>query len=333
MADRLRVAVVGLNFGRWLVENELLTGPGSQACELVGVCDLDVAKARALAGSWSVAAYADYDEVLADPGVDAVVLMVGPVGKGALVSRVVAAGKPVMTTKPFETSSALALSALREAAAAEVPVFLNSPTAVPEPDMRTLLDWIGRHDLGRPVAYRASTWCAYRERPDGSWYDDPALCPAAPITRLGVYLLNDLARFVAPVRDVAVQQSRLFTGRPTSDNAQLALVHDDGTLGTVFASFCVGDGQPYLRSMELNFERGTLYRNVGMAPGDDRRLVRLGVSAVVDGVRVVDAAEVEQSDTGYQWELFRRACRGEDVGPLIAPEQVASAIGVLERLT
>jgi hypothetical protein len=145
-----------------------------------------------------------------------------------------------------------------------------------------------------------------------------------------VYLLNDLSRFLQPVRRVHVQESRLFTGRPTSDNAVLALEHVDGTLGTVYSSFCVDDGQPYRRSAEISFERGTIYRDVGPVSGASER-VHLSVSAVVDGERVLDHADCLPG-SGYQWETLRRACRGEDVGPLVRPAEVAAVISVLEQL-
>ena len=197
-----------------------------------------------------------------------------------------------------------------------IPVHLNSPTPLPASDLVQIADWIDRYRVGRVVSYAAATWCSYREAADGTWYDDPRAAPAAPITRLGVYLLNDLARFLLPVRRVQVVESRLFTGRPTSYNAVVTLEHVDGTLGTVHASFCVDDGQPYLCSLDLHFERGTVSRNVGVVDGDDRGRVELAVSAVVDGRRIVDRAVVEQSDTGYQWEVFHRACRGDGASSL-----------------
>lgn len=325
---RLRVVVVGLGFGRWLIENEILQGEGAAVCELVGVCDLDGTRAREAAEEFGVRAYADYDAVLADADVDAVILMVGPDGRGALVERAVAAAKPVMTTKPFETSAANALAALSAARDAGVPVFMNSPAPTPDPDIRIIEEWIDRLDLGRPVAYRGTTWCSYRETADGSWYDDPRRAPAAPLTRLGVYLIADVCRLLAPVEHVQVSSSRLFTGRPTSDNAAMLLRHADGTIGTIFCSFCVDDGQPYRLSLELNFERGTIYRNIGPGAGE---LIRLEVSAIVDGTRVVEVRDVRRA-SGYQWEVFERAARGEDVGPTVSPESVAQVIAVLEAL-
>lgn len=328
MTTRLRVVVVGLGFGQWLIEHELLEGEGARVCELVGVCDLDAGRTEEVAQRYGVRAYADVDAVLTDPDVDAVVLMVGPDGRGALVERAVAAGKPVMTTKPFETSSAAALAALTAARAAGIPVFMNSPTPTPEADIQVIEEWAHRLRLGRPVGYRGTTWCSYREQPDGSWYDDPQRAPAAPLTRLGVYLIADVCRLLGPIDRVQVAESRLFTGRPTSDNAAVLLSHADGTIGSVFSSFCIDDGQPYRTSLELNFERGTVYRNVG--PGTGERM-HLAVSAMVDGERVVEEREVDRP-SGYQWDVFARAARGEDVGETVTPEAVAQIVAVFEAL-
>ncbi len=328
MSTRLRVVVVGLGFGQWLIEHELLAGEGARVCELVGVCDLDPHRTHEVAERYGVRAHPDIDAVLTDAEVDAVVLMVGPDGRGALVERAVAAGKPVMTTKPFETNSAAALAALTAARAAGIPVFMNSPTPTPEADIRVIEEWIDRLRLGRPVGYRGTTWCSYREQADGSWYDDPLRAPAAPLTRLGVYLIADVCRLLGPIDRVQVAESRLFTGRPTSDNAAVLLSHADGTIGTVFSSFCIDDGQPYRTSLELNFERGTVYRNVG--PGTGER-IHLAVSAMVDGERVVDERDVDRA-SGYQWEVFARAARGEDVGETVTPEAVAQIVAVFEAL-
>ncbi len=319
---------MGVNFGVWLIEHELLDGPGADSCELVGVCDLDLDKARAVGERFGVPAYNNYDAVLADPSVDAVVLMVGPAGRAALVEQAVLAGKPVMTTKPFETSSADAERALSAAASVGIPVFMNSPAPTPSADIRVIEEWITAYDLGRPVGYRASTWCSYRETADGSWYDDPLRAPVAPITRLGVYLLADVCRLMPPIAQVQVAESRLFTGRPTSDNAVVLVTHTDGTLGTVFSSFCIDDGQPYQLSLELNYERGTIYRSVGPATLGE---VELNLSAMVAGVRVVEHRTVAR-ESGYQWDTFRRACRGEDVGPVVAPEAIVQLVSVFEKI-
>lgn len=330
--DRIKVVVVGLNFGGWVIENELLNGSGKKYIELAAVCDLDQEKVDEFSSRYHVKGYVDYQQALSDEDIQAVVLVTGPSGRAKLIDAAICKGKPVMTTKPFDTSSVQTLEVLRKARRLNIPVFMNSPTPVPAGEIRQIMEWIGKYQLGRPVGYRASTWCAYREKADGSWYDDPALCPAAPIYRLGVYLLNDLQRFLSPVREVQVLQSRLFTGRPTSDNAQLSILHEDGTIGSVFASFCIDDLQYYRCSIEMNFENGTVYKNVGPMDPEDKGKVVVQVSAKVEGSLRSEKAYFENSGPGYQWDVFYKAFHGEDVGETISPESVASVIRIFERM-
>jgi predicted dehydrogenase len=325
---RLRVAVVGLGFGKWLIENELERGPGAHFIELVGVCDLNAELTAHVAQRFGVRNFSSYEEVLADSEVDAVVLMTGPQGRGELVSTAVRARKPVMTTKPFDTSSEAALAALRLAQDAGVPVFMNSPSPKPEEDIKIIQDWVERFELGRPIAYRGATWCSYREKADGSWYDDHQLATAAPITRLGIYLIADVCRLFAPVDKVSVAESRIFTGRPTADNASILLTHSDGTLGSITASFCIDDGEPYKLSLEINFERGTVSRNLGPGVGEE---TTLELSTMVSGKKHIERAFVPRS-SGYQWELFSLACKGEQIGETVTPEIIAEVVSVIEAI-
>jgi predicted dehydrogenase len=328
VTSRLRVVVVGLGFGRWLIENEILRGLGAQECELVGVCDLDAERARDAAAAFGVPAYPDVDAVLADPHVDAVALMVGPDGRGALIEKAVAARKAVMTTKPFETSATAARRALDAARDAGIAVLLNSPAATPTSDLEVINDWVTRLELGRPISYHAHTWCSYRESADGSWYDDPGKVPAAPLTRLGIYLFADIGRLFGDVHELKLAQSRIFTGRPTADNATVLLVHADGTIGTVHASFCIDDGQPYRLSLEVSFERGTIRRDVGVVPGER---VSLDVTAKVQGSVVVERREVDR-ESGYQWDVLHRLAQGERVDGLVDPDAIVRVVALLERL-
>lgn len=207
-------------------------------------------------------------------------------------------------------------------------MFMNSPSPLPEADIAQIRQWIERFQLGRPVSYHGATWCSYREAADGSWYDDPRLAPAAPITRLGIYLIADVCQLLAPVERVSVAQSRIFTGRPTADNAIILLTHSDGTLGSISSNFCVADGEPYKLSLELNFERGTIARNLGPGVGDE---IVLELSTLVDGKKHIEKALVPRS-SGYQWEQFALASAGKKIGETVTPEVVAQVVSVMEQI-
>jgi predicted dehydrogenase len=335
--SRLPVGIVGLNFGRHIID-QLVAGDGAPWLRVAAVCDLDAAKASAMAAKigGGALAFDDLQKLIDAPGIPAIGLFTGPAGRAALIRRVIRAGKDVITTKPFETDPDAALAVLREARELGRVVHLNSPSPLPAPDIAQIERWRAAYNLGAPVGARADIWASYRETADGTWYDDPARCPAAPIFRLGIYLINDLVRLLGPVADAHVMQTRLFTGRPTPDNAQLSLRFENGALGCVFASFCVEDGDYYRNGLTLNFENGTIYRNLGPARADGNKS-ELSLVQIRDGARqVVARAEVAGASGSYQWEAFVRAVRREPFAGSespATPEQIAAGLRVIQMMS
>lgn len=149
-----------------------------------------------------------------------------------------------MTTKPFELNANVASRVLKEAEKMGRVVHLNSPSPLPE-DIFVIKKWIKKYNLGQVIGCRADVWANYREKADGSWYDSPKKYPVAPIFRLGIYLINDLIRLIGKPESLQVLHSRLFTKRPTPDNAQLGILFENGAIVNVFSSFCIDDGQQY----------------------------------------------------------------------------------------
>jgi len=330
MQERIPIGIVGLNFGRHVVD-QLSSGRASELFHVAALCDRERAKADALAAKIGAKAYYDLDALLADASIPAVGIFTGPLGRAELIQRCMAAGKEVMTTKPFETDPAAALGVLREAQKLGRVVHLNSPAPLLPPDLTQIQAWREEFCLGQPVACRADVWCSYREQSDGSWYDNAQSCPVAPIFRLGIYLINDLVRLFGPARRVQVLHSSLFTARPTPDNAQLGILFENGALANIFASFCVDDGDQYRNGLTLNFESGTIYRSVGPArPGRNSEL-----ALVMKGERgreIVAQAEVLSGSGAYQWEAFARAVRGETLESAVTPEEVANGLQIIAAM-
>lgn len=330
---KLPIGVVGLNWGRSVIENQILTGPAAELFELVAVCAREPATVEACARDFRVKAYHRLGDLLGDSRIAAIGLMTGPVGRAGLIRQSVEAGKHVMTTKPLEVDPDAALAVLREARALGRIVHANSPTPVPSDDIRRILDWQREFRLGRPIAARADIWSNYREVADGSWYDDPLQCPVAPIFRLGIYLINDLIRLLGTPTEVSVMSSRLFTGRPTPDNAQLSLRFANGAVANVFSSFCINDAQWWLSSLTLNFENGTVYRNVGPATGANPRCFpELKVVVNRDGVPEVHSAVATGSTEDYQWSAFHRAIHGQPIDADLSEDQIVAALRVFRAM-
>lgn len=333
-AHRVRIGIVGLNFGRHIV-GELAAAPANAFIQLGAVCDLELARAKEVAAKVEVPAYLDIERLLADPTLEAVGLFTGPVGRAALIERVIRAGKHVMTTKPFEIDPDRALQVLAEAKRLGRIVHLNSPAPLEPLDLRQVRLWREKYQLGRPIGCRREVWVSYREQSHGGWCDDPDRCPVAPIYRLGIYLINDMVRLLGEVESVQVMHSRIFTGRPTPDNAQLAMKFKNGALATVFASFCIDDGQFYSNSMTLNFENGTVYRNVG--PLSYGRAQDDSVMAVVartgSGTSVIEHANIAAKSGTYQWEAFYKAVRGLPLeGEELTPRQIVEGVRIIAAM-
>lgn len=325
--------IVGLNFGRHIVA-ELTREGGNPHVRLIGLCDLDRPKAEALAAECGgLPIYESLDAVLADPSVDAVGLYTGPNGRAALLSKIIRAGKDVMTTKPFETDPEAATAVLLEAQALGRVIHLNSPNPGISLDLAVIQNWREQFDLGAPVAARAEVWAHYREPADGGWYDDPAKCPVAPVFRLGIYLINDLVRLFGRAKKVSVMGTRLFTGRPTADNGQLAIEFENGALATIFASFCVRDGDHYRNGLTVNYERGTVYRNVGPErAGSGSELSVVLNDDAWQPRRIAERTTVQGSSGHYDWTGFAAAVRGEAGAPVYTVEHVVEPLRILEAM-
>ncbi len=330
---RIKIGMVGLNWGQAIIQDHLVNGAASELFELAAVCCKEKDRADACAKAYGVKAYETLTELLADPGIQAVCLMTGPVGRANLIRQAVEAGKHVMTTKPVEIDPEAALEALRLAKSLNRVVHLNSPAPLPSPDLAQIQRWREELRLGRPVGVRADIWSNYREPADGNWYDDPEKCPVAPIFRLGIYLINDLVRLIGHPKTVSVMGTRLFTGRPTHDNAQLSLSFEHGALANIFASFCVNDAQWWLSSLTLNYENGTVYRNVGPAKnGSPREHPELAVVVNREGKPITRTTIASASTEDYQWDAFYRAVNGETLAGEMPIEDIVVALRVIRAM-
>ena len=327
------LAIVGLSFGRHIMET-LRNSPMSRFIRLAGVCDLQVKLTNELAAEFGVRAYRSLDDILLDDSITAVGLYTQPNGRAKLIREIIRAGKDVMTTKPFELDSDEAESVLREAESLGRVIHLNSPSPRPTEDLAQIQSWVEMHDLGQLVSARGEVWASYFEDADGSWMDDQALCPGGAMMRLGIYLINDIVHLAGPVQQANLISSRVRTGRPTPDNALLAMSCASGCLASVYASFCVNDGDRYSNGLALNYERGSIYRNIGTAclPPKAKNSHLSLIMGDGEKRRVVAEKDFTEVSGVYQWENFHNAIRkGESIdGAYI--QRIVEGVRIIEAM-
>ncbi len=334
---KIGIAIVGLNFGRHII-NQIVDGAASEYIELKAVCDIDADKAKEFSRKYSVPYYKDLDDLLNEESIPAIGLFTGPGGRAQLLDKIIDAGKDVITTKPFELDCEAALAVLRKANKMGRVIHINSPGPYLSDDLAMVSLWAEKHDLGQAVACQMHVWVRYNEKPDGKWLDDPKLCPVAPVFRLGIYLINDLVSMFGEAEKVTVVSSRLFTGRPTPDQGQLTILFKTGLIATIFASFCIEDGDHYQNGMTLNYERGTIYRNVGphrkLVDRDGKGELSLVMGNPHDpkSRKVVESALVNGVSGQYQWQNFVRAVNGDRDGEVTTPEKVVAGLRIIEAM-
>src|SRR5258708_4838665 len=333
----LNIGFVGLGWGSHVAE-ALLSGPAQKFFRLAAVCDMDAAKVAEFSVRHQVKGYCALDQLLADDASPSIALFSGPAGRAELLSRIIRAGKDVMGDEPVELDAVAGRRILAEARSLGRTIHVNSPPPEPPGYIGQIQRWQQEYSLGRPISCRGEMLVSYREKTDGRWLDDPALCPAAPIFRLGIYSINDLVRLFGRVNAVQVLANRLFTERPTADNAQLGLLFENGAIGSVHASFCIDNGQHYANALTLNYERGTITRNVlpvgyGQAEGSSRlRLV------ATQGRKEVVTAEWESREISgaYPWETFyeaitRRRAVEMPIDEIVHAFEIVAAMARAER--
>lgn len=333
MTTPVKIGIVGLNFGRWIIE-DLLREENAKYFQIAAVCDLDEAKAKSFAEKLGIKAYTSLDALLADQDIPVVGLYTGPAKRAEILRKIIRTGKDVMTTKPFELDPIAARAVLEEAQALGRTIHLNSPSPEPQGWLKQVQTWQREFDLGRPIGAHGDVVVSYREQADGTWYDDPKRCPAPPAFRLGIYLINDLVRLFGAVEQVQVFTSRIFTGRPTADNAQLSLVFKNKALGNIFASFCVDDGQFYSDAFILHYERGTIHRNiqpVAFGKSNDGSRLTL-VTKKGEKEVLIEKRELPGVGYGYQWPLLHAAVNGQPTVPMPIND-IVQGVEVIEAMS
>lgn len=337
MYDPVKIGVVGLRFGAsWMRRRQADISP---YLKVNAVCDCDSGRLARFTSDFPVDGYSSLDEMLERADIEAVALFTPPVGRAGLIRRCAAAGKHVLSTKPFESDSEAAFRVLEEVRSGGRVVQLNSPAPELSPDLWRIQEWRDRYKLGKVVGADWETYIKYDEKPDGTWQDSPDDCPVAPIFRIGIYGINELILLMGNVSAVQVSSSRMFTARPTPDNARMLLEFEGGAIASVFASFCIDDGQCFPSMLRIHYEYGTVTkRQVNCGDPDNRAAfdaVELTLQCRKDGRSHFESVRISPDGRSgeYQLDKFVSAVRTGSSAPGVdTAAAVANGIAVIEAM-
>jgi predicted dehydrogenase len=229
MTDKIRLASVGL--GRWAQ----VLARGAQRSDIIELysCHSRSEENRlAFTEAYGVPRSATtYEELLADPDVEGVVITTPNDTHRDLVIQGLEAGKAVYTDKPIAQTleDALVIKAAVERTGG---VFAVGHSARRLSGCRVMKRWIDDGTLGgvslveanfsneRGLELTPETW---------RWYLSKT--PGGPLIQLGVHHADNLRYLLGPVKSVSSHQRKLFTESEVPDATMTILEFESGALG------------------------------------------------------------------------------------------------------
>ncbi|MCB1547822.1 MAG: Gfo/Idh/MocA family oxidoreductase [Hyphomicrobiaceae bacterium] len=231
----INAAIVGL--GRWgqrLVSS--VQGEGVPASTLLrftrGVAPRP-AKSEDFARAHGLAVATEYAEVLADPGIAAVVLATPHTQHAEQAIAAAKAGKAVFVDKPFTLTRASAEAVVAACGKAGVTLAVGQnrrflPSAIElkrmidSGELGTVLHAEGNFSSGSGLRYPAGGWRTRREE-----------APGGGMTALGIHALDMLINLCGPVTEVDARSQRRVMQADVDDTTAMLLAFRSGAIGTL----------------------------------------------------------------------------------------------------
>jgi len=229
----IRAGILGLGrWGRSLVT--AVTGK-SEDIRFVLAATRTRATAEAFCRDNEITLVERYDDMLRDPGIDAVVLATPHSQHEAQALAAIAANKHVFVEKPLTLDLASA-RAVADAARKSGLVLAIGFTRRFHPSIAELRRRVRDGRLGKIVAMVAqhTTSTAQFIAPD-NWRATAEEAPGGAFTAVGVHALDHMIEFAGRVRDVRAVTARNYPG-PSDDTTTIMLRFEGGATGLIFCS-------------------------------------------------------------------------------------------------
>ena len=308
----MNAAIVGI--GRW---GQMLVGSvqgKSEKIRFTAGVTRTRAKAEAFCAGNDIALVDDYDAVLADDDVDAVVLATPHTLHAAQIVAAARAGKHVFTEKPFtldKASAEVAVAACRQAGVA-IGLGHNKRFCDNTIELKRMIE---AGELGT-LLHAEANFSANMAAMAQTWRDSRAESPAGGMTSLGIHALDCLIHLCGPIAEVDVRSKRRAMPYDIDDTTCMLFDFDSGMTG-------------YLGTMATG---GRLWHmRVFGADGwaELRGMETLVKCPAAGGEEVIEYAPETSIKT--ELEAFAAAASG---GPayLVTPEQMVHGTAVLEAV-
>ena len=174
-----------------------------------------------------------FEEAIADPQVQAVILATPHSKHRAQVEAVAAAGKHIYCEKPFALSKADAMAMLDAVKRAGVVIGVGHHFRL-MPSMRVLDDIVKRPDFGTVMHVEGNyshDWLA--NLPADSWRMQAAESRAGGMTGMGIHVLDCFRDLAGPMKRIAALSKARALKTPAGDTTAALIEFTNGATGTL----------------------------------------------------------------------------------------------------
>lgn len=321
----IRAAMVGMGWwGKTLVESVQGVSPDLQFVAAVARTHTDELKQFCAAQNLTL--YSRYEQALADPNVEAVVLATPHSLHSPQVIAAAQAKKHVFCEKPFALTKADAEAAVAATTTAGVTLGLGYNRRF-HPEMTKLRTQIRSGELGTILHVEATMTFpnGLFLKPD-AWRADKAETPCGALTPMGVHAIDGMIDLCGPIRQVYCQSFRRVVAVDSDDTTSMLFRMQDGMSGYLGTMTATGPGFSFQVFGSKGSVRLEGMTHVAGASSDERRTRLFGTCKFqpIKGDAVVwEAARLDV--TRACLEAFAQAAAGGAPFPIPLDQMIHGA--------
>jgi predicted dehydrogenase len=237
MGDGVGLGLVGLGWWGGILAEAVRDTDGA---ELVACYARTASTRDRFAADHQTKAASSWDELLADPQVDGLLLATPHSTHADLVVDAASAGKHVFVEKPLTLTVAEGRRAVDAADAAGI-VLQVGHNRRRQPATRRLKELVDGGALGTIHHVEANLSNAKELAPRTGWRGDPAESPGGGMTGLGVHMVDNLIYLVGRPARLAAFSKQILSRSKLDDATTIILEFESGPLGYVATSMVVPD--------------------------------------------------------------------------------------------
>jgi predicted dehydrogenase len=233
-ARKVRAAVVGIGWWSDVLADAALRG---ETIEIAACYTRSGDKRAAFAAKYKCRAASSYEEILADPGIEAIINTTPNSVHLATTRQAAEAGKHVFLDKPIANTVEEGFEIARVCGQAGVVLALGYQRRR-ENQFRWIKAEIEAGRFGKPVQAECNISRDRLGKIDlSSWRYQASGMPGGVMLQIGIHYVDVLEFLMGPVRRVSGASARLVLPGDNPDVANLILEHENGAISNLTASY------------------------------------------------------------------------------------------------